>query len=120
LIRPKKATFNIIKDITDCAQEIETIEIVFNNVNYSVSLEFNPDSQDIISNIVGLFDDYEYTVERYNTSDTTEVICTGNNYHTISICYPGKCTFLKDQVLVPKYKEMIKKRSFNRTVNIPE
>ena len=120
LMRPKKATFNIIKDITDCAQEIETIEILFNNVNYSVSLEFNPDSQDIISNIAGLFDDYEYTVERYNTSDTTEVICTGNNYHTISICYPGKCTFLKDQILVPKYKEMIKKRSFNRTVNIPE
>ena len=29
LMRPKKATFNIIKDITDCAQEIETIEIVF-------------------------------------------------------------------------------------------
>ena len=120
LMRPKKATFNIIKDITDCAQEIETIEINFNNVNYSVSLEFNPDSQDVISKIIGLFDDYEYTVERYNTSDTTEVICTGNNYHTIQICYPGICTNAKDHVLVPLHKETVKKRSFNKTVNIPE
>ena len=120
LMRPKKATFNIIKDITDCAQEIETIEINFNNVNYSVSLEFNPDSQDVISKIIGLFDDYEYTFERYNTSDTTEVICTGNNYHTIQICYPGICTNAKDHVLVPLHKETVKKRSFNKTVNIPE
>ena len=120
LSRPQKLTIDIIKEITNCAKEIETIEVIFNNVNYSVSLDFSPDSQNIISNISGLFDDYEYTVERYNTTDEIKFKCSGNGMHTITICVPDKCSEEKDAILVPKYGVNNKKREFSNVVNIPE
>ena len=117
---PKKLKIDFVKHITTCAKEIETVEVIFNNANYSVSLDFTPDSQDIISIISGLFDDYEYTVERYNTSDTKTLKCTGNGYNTINICVPDKCSNLKDQVLVPLERYTINKKNFTQIVNIPE
>ena len=120
LSRPQKLTIDIIKEITNCAKEIETIEVIFNNFNYSVSLYYSPDSQNIISNISGLFDDYEYTVERYNTSDTKTKKCIGNGYNTNIICFPDKCSNLRDSVLVPKYGKKNSKREFSIVGNIPE
>jgi hypothetical protein len=120
LSRPQKLTIDIIKEITNCAKEIETIEVIFNNFNYSVSLDYSPDSQNIISNISGLFDDYEYTVERYNTSDTKTLTCIGNGYNTNKICFPDKCSNLRDSVLVPKYGKKSSKREFSIVGNIPE
>ena len=120
LSRPQKLTIDIIKEITNCAKEIETIEVIFNNANYSVSLDFSPDSQNIISNVSGLFDDYEYTVERYNTSDTQTQKCTGDGYNTIVICIPDKCSNERDAVLIPKYIVKNKKKEFSHVGNIPE
>ena len=117
---PKKLKIDFVKHITTCAKEIETVEVIFNNANYSVSLDFTPDSQDIISIISGLFDDYEYTVERYNTSDTKTLKCSGNGYNTINICVPDKCSNLKDKDLFPLTKYAVNKKEFTQVVNIPE
>lgn len=120
LSRPKKLKIDFIKDITNCAKEIETIEVIFNNVNYSVSLDFSPKTTNIISNISGLFDDYEYSVERYNTSDTKEMVCVGNFWNTIIICTPGKCTNRRDQTLKEKESKKVKKKEINMIGIIPE
>ena len=120
LSRPKKLTIDIIKDITACAKEIESIEVIFNNVNYSATLDFSPNSRNIISNISGIFDDYYYTVERYNTTDSTTVVCTGNSYNTIKICFPGVCPNTKDKTLIPLYRVPVNKKEFSNTGVISE
>ena len=116
----KKLKFKIEKEITSCAKEIEEIEIVFNNANYSVSLDFSPNNEEIISTIYTLFDDYEYTVERYNTSDASEPICVGDGVNTQRICYKPKCSNARDATLFPKRKFIIDRKQLKEIVNILE
>ena len=116
----KKIKFEIEKEITSCAKEIEEIEIVFNNANYSVSLDFSPNNEEIISTIYTLFDDYEYTVERYNTSDASEPICVGDGVNTARICYKPKCSNARDATLLPKRKFIIDRKQLKEIVNILE
>ena len=46
-------------------KNVQAYEIEFNNVNYSMTLDFNTDSNNIISNVVTDFDSYKYSNERY-------------------------------------------------------
>ena len=120
LSHPKTLTIQLIKEITSCAKEIEEIVIVFNNANYSVSLDFSPNSEDILSTISTLFDDYQYTVERYNTTDSSEPICIGDGINTRIICYKPKCSNARDQQIMQMRKYIIDKKQAEETITIPE
>ena len=107
---PKTLKIQIIKEIAYCTKEIEEIYITFNNVNHSVSLDFSANSKSVISTISTLFEEYEYTVERYNTSVNSELICVGNGVNTLRICYKPKCSKVNIQQIIPKRKFIVDRK----------
>jgi len=119
LNNPRKISFKIEKELTGCAKEIEEIEVVFNNANYSISLDFTPDSENILSTISTLFDDYKYSVERYNTSDIKNITCFENAATHRTICYKPKCVFERDQTLMPKTDFIVDRKQFKKSDPIP-
>ena len=116
----KKVTIQIVKELTLCAKEITELEIVFNKANYSVSLEFSPNSTNILETISTLFDDYQYTIERYNTTDESEPVCIVNNQNK-TICFHSKCTKVRDQTIEQKRNVIIDRIDRrNQRKEIPE
>ena len=116
----KKVTIQIVKELTLCAKEITELEIVFNKANYSVSLEFSPNSTNILETISTLFDDYQYTIERYNTTDESEPVCIVNNQNK-TICFQSKCTKVRDQTIEQKRNVIIDRIDRrNQIKEIPE
>jgi hypothetical protein len=118
LNNPRKISFKIEKVLTECAKEIEEIEVVFNNANYSISLDFSPNSENILSTISTLFDDYKYSVERYNTSNIKNITCFVNEATHRTICYKPKCIFLRDQTIFPKTDFIVDRKQFKKPFNI--
>ena len=95
LSRPKKVKLDIYSNIGTCGKNVESYKIVFNNVNYSMFLDFNTDSNDIISTIITNFDGYEYFIERYLIEDSPdEKIC-------LKVLYDNP--FFVDRIIYSKY-----------------
>ena len=65
LSRPKKVNIEIYSTFGIDGKNVDAYEIEFNNVSYSIDLDFNTDSNNIISNVVTDFDSYKYSNERY-------------------------------------------------------
>ena len=65
LSRPKKINMEIYTVFDTDGKNVQAYEIEFNNVNYSMILDFNTDSNDIISTLIVDFDCYKYSEERY-------------------------------------------------------
>ena len=65
LSRPKKINMEIYTVFDTDGKNVQAYEIEFNNVNYSMILDFNTDSNDIISTLIVDFDCYKYSAERY-------------------------------------------------------
>ena len=72
--------------------------------------DFNANSKSVISTISTLFEEYEYTVERYNTSVNSELICVGNGVNTLRICYKPKCSKVNIQQVIPKRKFIVNRK----------
>ena len=111
LNRPKRMNFKIYNYLGRCAKNIQEIDIVFNDANYSMFLNFNASSRDINTTVISQIDDYRYTVERYTTYEEEGPICikddenkTTNNDDIIDICFePGECSEEKNETLAPIY-----------------
>ena len=113
LSRPKKVKLDIYSNIGTCGKNVESYKIVFNNVNYSMFLDFNTDSNDIISTIITDFDGYEYFIERYLIEDSPdEKICLKELYDNpffVDFCfYLNECERYK--TISPKTKKYIDKK----------
>ena len=65
LSRSKKINMEIYTVFDTDGKNVQAYEIEFNNVNYSMILDFNTDSNDIISTIIVDFGSYKYSEERY-------------------------------------------------------
>ena len=86
---------------------------------YSVSLDFSPDSENILSTISTLFDDYEYDIERYTTLNSTDFTCIGDGIEFPFVCFDKRCSEAKDKILLKK-KVKIEKKQLKEVVTIPE
>ena len=75
LSRPKILNINITKSTGVCGKKIESYEIEFNNVNFSMFLDFTTDSTDIISTIITNFDAYQYTKTLYTVEESFDDKC---------------------------------------------
>ena len=76
-IKPEKVTFDIINKFDDCSKEYQTVEVEFNNINYTTNLIF-----DTKSNLVNLtqlsdFDSFNYNVAIYKVEINNENKCIG-------------------------------------------
>ena len=56
--KPKKINFDLIKSLNGCGRIVESIEIEFNDVNYTMNVDFNTQSKDINFTTITNFEAY--------------------------------------------------------------
>ena len=114
---PKKANFKIYSTFGVCGKRVQEIDAEFNNANYSIFLDFNSNTDNILATINAIFDDYQYSVERYKTKDIKDPICIGG--FGIDICYgQTKCIDEINQTEVVKSYVQVPKKSKNENLTI--
>ena len=121
LSRPKKINMQIYSNLDSCVKNVAEYEVEFNNVNYTLILDFNTDSNDIITTIVTDFDAYQYSEERYlyGNNNNNQNNCD-NNGNALIICveYDPCANPAKEETLPKTYKN-VEKRSYTDVVHIP-
>jgi len=115
---PKKANFKVYSTFGVCGKRVQEIDAEFNNANYSIFLDFNSNTNNILATINTNFDDYQYSVERYKTKDIKNPVCIGG-FGMIDICYgQTKCTDEINQTEVIKSYVQVPKKSKNENLTI--
>jgi len=119
LSRPKKINMEIYSNIDDCMRNVEAYEIEFNNVNYTLFLDFNTDSNDIIITVDTDFDAYQYSVERYLSGDSVQG-CKEEENSFIFGCFieDNSCISSKEQILEKTYKN-VERKVYTDVIHIP-
>ena len=67
--KPKKMNFYLIKSLNGCGRIVESIEIEFNDVNYTMNVDFNTKSNDINLTTITNFEAYQYNKEIYQIEE---------------------------------------------------
>jgi hypothetical protein len=67
--KPKKMNFDLIKSLNGCGRIVESIEIEFNDVNYTMNVDFNTKSNDINLTTITNFEAYQYNKEIYQIEE---------------------------------------------------
>ena len=108
LSRPKKINMQIYSNLDSCVKNVAEYEVEFNNVNYTLILDFNTDSNDIITTIVTDFDAYQYSEERYlyGNNNNNQNTCD-NNGNDLIICVEYE--ILQKKKICLKLIKMLKK-----------
>ena len=73
--KPKKMNFDLIKSLNGCGRIVESIEIEFNDVNYTMNLDFNTQSKDINFTTITNFEAYQYNKEIYQIEEESFSEC---------------------------------------------
>ncbi len=73
--KPKKMNFDLIKSLNGCGRIVESIEIEFNDVNYTMNVDFNTKSNDINLTTITNFEAYQYNKEIYQIEEESFSEC---------------------------------------------
>jgi hypothetical protein len=120
LSRPKKINLDIYSIIDNCWKNYESYEIEFNNVNYTLILDFNTDSNDIIITVVTDFDSYQYSVERYLYGNSPPENACDNEGNYMIICVKNnECGIPAKFETLPKTYKIVEKRNYTNVQYIP-
>ena len=122
LSRPKKINMQIYSNLDSCVKNVAEYEVEFNNVNYTLILDFNTDSNDIITTIVTDFDAYQYSEERYlygNNNNNNQNNCDNSGNDLIICIEYDPCANPAKEETLPKTYKNVEKRSYTDVVHIP-
>ena len=88
---PKKIIFTIYKGFGTYGKNVQNIEVIFNNINFTTNIEYNTESTNLNVSTITDFDSYQYSIETYKIEDISETKCISIAY--INFCFNvGKCT----------------------------
>ena len=123
LSRPKKMNLEIYNKIGSCGKNVENFEFNFNNVNFSLILDFNTDSNDIIYTVITDIESFNYTEERYLIENLPKNICLKedheNNSYIVDICLESnECLEAQKKIIVPKSNITVDKKYRKNVVRI--
>ena len=120
LSKPKKLNINISSEFGTCGKDIDSYEIEFNKVNFSVLLDFNTDSNDIISTVITDFEPYQYTATKYTKQDKSEPECVDlTDFGLTVVCYEGNDCENSEATFKGKEIISIDKKYSKENITIP-
>ena len=96
-------------------KNVQAYEIEFNNVNYSMTLDFNTDSNDKISTVIVDFGSYKYSEERY----IIEYIKKGCKENYFLVCVDNLSGTPKTEIISPKTDIIVKEKKSTKIIVIP-
>ena len=73
--KPRKVNFDMVKHSNGCGRIVESLEVEFNDVNYTMNVDFNTKSTDINLTSITNFQAYNYNKEIYQIEETTFSQC---------------------------------------------
>ncbi len=114
LSRPKKINMEIYSTFDD-GKNVQAYEIEFNNVNYSMTLDFNTDSNDIISTVITDFDSYQYSEKRY-IENYIKRECPQNSF---IFCIPTDRGTPEIEIISPKTDVTVNEKKSTKIIIIP-
>jgi hypothetical protein len=94
-IKPQKVYFEIANYFGSCGKDYQTVEVEFNNINYTTYLIFDTKSNCVNLTTLSDFDSFDYTEARYIIHDSEDNIC--QSFMGMSLCSSVQC---KDRVVV--------------------
>ena len=115
LSRPKKINMEIYSTFDSDGKNVQAYEIEFNNVNYSMILDFNTDSNDIISTVIADFDSYQYSEKRY-IENYIKSDCPENSF---IFCFQDDRGTPEIQIISPKTDVIVKEKNSTKIIIIP-
>ena len=117
-IKPNKVTFKIKQKYGTCGEIVEEIVLYLENknINYTTYIDFNTNLTNINETIIANFDQYHYSIGKYEIEDSKNNY--GNNIEGISIsANNNKCTNKKQ--LKPLESHIEKEKDIDKIMTIP-
>ena len=115
---PKKINLKIFSNLDTCVKNVDEYEIEFNNVNYTLILDFNSDSYDVVTTVVTDFEAFQISEERYLLGSVNEQNNCNENGSFV-FCVNDSCgNNLKEEIL-PKIVKNVDKKFYSNVVRIP-
>jgi hypothetical protein len=119
LSKPKKIDMQIYENLDECTKKVDAYEVEFNNVNYTLVLDFNTNSTDIITTVVTDFDAYQISEESYfygNKNNNTDCDNEGNYLY---ICIDTDPCENPSKEGLNKTYTTVDKKSYTNVINNP-
>ena len=118
LNRPKKINMKIFSNLDTCVQNVDEYEIEFNDVNYTLILDFNSDSYDVVTTVITDFEAFQISEERYLLgSENEQNNCKENG--SFAFCVNDSCGNNLKQEILPKIVKNVDKKFYMNVVRIP-
>ena len=107
--KPKKINFDLIKSLNGCGRIVESIEIEFNDVNYTMNLDFNTQSKDINFTTITNFEAYQFNKEIYQIEEESFSECFFILGINICIEYTT-CDYNERKIISTKQSKIVPKK----------
>ena len=109
--RPKKVALNVSSPFGSCGENINQLEIEFNDANYTMNIDYSGGSNITVTTFTN-FEKYKYSTEVYQFGETNETIYA--EVKDIIVSYT-KCKKSKSKVLKNKFYTEIDEKKYNET-----
>ena len=110
--RPKKVDLNISSPFGTCGENINQLEIEFNDANYTMNIDYSGGSNITVSTFTN-FEKYKYSTEFYQIGETNETVAVEINGYIVE--YKVKCKKQKTKVLKNKFDTEVDEKKYNET-----
>ena len=114
--RPKKLNLNISSPFGTCGENINVLEVEFNDANYTMNIDYNTESTNINVSTFTSFDKYKYSTEVYQIEESNET--ESAEAMGIEVNYKLKCKKKKNKVFSHKFDVQVEEKKFNETIVI--
>ena len=110
--RPKKVDLNISSPFGNCGENINQLEIEFNDANYTMNIDYSGGSNITVSTFTN-FEKYKYSTEVFQIGETNETIPININGYIVE--YKVKCKKQKSRIWKNKFDTEVDEKKYNET-----
>ena len=107
-IRPDNVELRVSQPIGNCGEDFQKININFNDVSYSIKLQFDTKSSLINITQITDFDEYTYNVGRFLIEDSDQQKCI--NILGIITCKNTECNKNNPKTIDPQIEKKVRKK----------
>jgi hypothetical protein len=110
--RPKKIALNVSSPFGTCGENINELEVEFNDANYTMNIDYSGGSNITVTTFTN-FEKYKYSTEVYQIGETNETTTVDAN--GIEIEFRTKCKKAKTKVFKNKFDTEVEEKKYNET-----
>ena len=114
--RPDKLALQVRTEYGFCGRTSFRYDVDFNDANYTLTLDYNTKTNNIIINTFTDFDKYYYTSQMYQIPDKAEFECL--TFFGYEVCFIKQCYDKKSRVLSKVYNNEVAEKKYNETMII--